>query len=226
MEKIRVQGVRKELLNNYKADFEMELSPINVVITPDALIMSEFIYDALKGRCTMYTTKYLTVAVEKCVEPRFYSEELFELMQNEFEKIRQFAKEMNLASEVYEPAYNVPFIKALGIAFNQAPGKYYLVATHPELGVDPIGAFAMAHIAAVATQRLWQKGIELHLIAVTNSLEFIRGAMTKRTNIYIVKRKQVSLAEYLYTAEKWDRRDVIPPFFDSAALAIRRGIID
>jgi len=225
MEKIRIQGVRKDL-KVYKADFELELSPLNVIVAPDTLIVSELIYDALKERCAIYTTKYLTVAVEKCVEPKFFSEELFELMQNESEKIKQFAKEMNLASDIYMPAHDTPFIKALEVAFNQAPGKeYYLVATHPELGVDPISSFALGHIAAVATQRLWQKDIRLYLIAITNNMEFVRGAITKQTATYIVKRKQTSLDEYLYIAEKWNRYDIIPPFFDSAALAIRRGII-
>lgn len=213
------------MLKKYTADFELELSQINVVVTPDSLIVEEFIREAVKEKCVIHTTKYLTVAFGSCVKPEFSSAEVDTLIKDEFEKMNKLAKEMNLKSEVYIPADKAPLVKAIELAFNQPPGTYLLIALHPEVGVDPVGAFVIGHIAAVAVQKLWEKGVKLHLIAISNSLDFIRGVTTSQTNIYIIKREQLAEGEYLYTAERWNRFDIIPPFFDSAALAIKRGIL-
>jgi len=225
VERVRIQATTRRFLTVYKADFEMELSPVTLLLTPDTLPLSKLVYSALKGKCRMYTTDYSAVAVDSCIKIERKGE-IDGLIKDEFKKFEEIAKEMKLASEVYAPAYETSIIHALRIAFGQDPGEYYLVAVHPEIGVDPVGAFALGHVVAVAVRRLWKMGIRLHLIAITNNMEFVRGAITKRTAVYIVKRKQIDLDEYLYVAERWDRFDVIPPFFDSAALAIKRGIID
>jgi len=225
MGRVRIQEMRRELLTVYKADFEMELSPITLVFAPDTIPLSKLIYSTLRGKCAMYTTEYLTVAADSCIKAERKGE-IDGLIKDEFKKFEEIAKEMKLASEVYTPAYETPIIRALRIAFGQDPGEYYLVAVHPEMGVDPVGAFALGHVVAVAVRRLWNMGIRLYLIAITNNMEFVRGAITKRTAVYIVKRKQINLDEYLYVAERWNKFDIIPPFFDSAALALKRGIID
>jgi len=90
-----------------------------------------------------------------------------ELMEEEFEKIRAIAKELRLWSEVYILTGRLPIISAFHILFYQKSGRaYYLIVPHPESGADPISAFAVGYLAAMTSKRVWEKGIELYLIAI------------------------------------------------------------
>jgi len=124
-------------------------------------------------------------------------------MEEEFERSRATTKELRLWSEVYIPTDRLPIISAFHILLYQKSGRaHYLIVPHPESGADPISVFAVGYLAAIATKRVWEKGIELYLIAVTNSLEFVRGATPRQTTFYVVKRNQISDFGYPYTAEK------------------------
>jgi len=102
----------------------------------------------------------------------------------------------------------------------------YLFVEEPEAHAGPLQAFFLGHLAAVLTKRAEERGAKLFFIASTHSLDFVRGATSGWTNIYVTKRS-VDKENRAITLEvkKWDRRDVVPHFFESAALAIKRGIL-
>jgi len=102
----------------------------------------------------------------------------------------------------------------------------YLFVEEPEAHAGPLQAFFLGHLAAVLTKRAEERGAKLFFVASTHSLEFVRGATSGWTNIYVTERS-VDKEKRTITllVKKWDRRDMVPHFFESAALAIKRGIL-
>jgi len=118
-------------------------------------------------------------------------------------------------------------VTALKYAYASARREpVYLFVEEPEAHAGPLQAFFLGHLAAVLTKRAEERGAKLFFVASTHSLEFVRGAISGWTNIYVTERsvdkenKTITLL-----VKKWDRRDVVPHFFESAALAIKRGIL-
>jgi len=118
-------------------------------------------------------------------------------------------------------------VTALKYAYAIASDKpAYLFVEEPEAHAGPLQAFFLGHLAAVLTKRAEERGAKLFFVASTHSLEFVRGATSGWTNICVTERsvdkenKTITLL-----VKKWERRDLVPHFFESAALAIRRGIL-
>jgi len=118
-------------------------------------------------------------------------------------------------------------VTALKYAYANARREpVYLFVEEPEAHAGPLQAFFLGHLAAVLTKRAEERGAKLFFIASTHSLDFVRGATSGWTNIYVTERsvdKEKKTITLL--VKKWERRDIVPHFFESAALAIRRGIL-
>jgi len=118
-------------------------------------------------------------------------------------------------------------VTALKYAYASARREpVYLFVEEPEAHAGPLQAFFLGHLAAVLTKRAEERGAKLFFVASTHSLDFVRGATSGWTNIYVTERfvnkenRTITLM-----VKKWGRRDLVPHFFETAALAIRRGIL-
>jgi len=207
----------------FTVDATLDIMPVTLLVGPNA---NEFLRSiSVTGRVVMFDEGKADVTQidEKLLK------EAEQLMEFELGRMLEFATEMKLMTDINDVLpIHTPFADALKLLYSiVADGEVYFLAVEPTCGLSPQQAFFLGHLTAVFTQRVRSRGIKLYSIVSTNNLEFIRGATSTWTLTYMVRRNiDVKTKTITLTATKWERKDVVPPFFDSAALAIRRGILD
>jgi len=206
----------------FEADAALELAPITLLVGPSANELLSLIP----------ATRAVRYIEGKIVDAILIDKTLFEeaevLIRSELNRMLGLAAEMRLMTDINDLLPMEPFVDALKQVYSLvADGEVHFLAVEPACGLPPQQAFFLGHLTAIFTKKVRERGIELYSLVSTNNLEFIRGAISNWTSIYLVRRRVDSkLGVVKLTTMKWEKRDVVPPFIDSAALAIKRGILD
>jgi len=144
-----------------------------------------------------------------------------ELVRREAEVLESYAKRMSL--RLNEPIMPLslledvdgPFInilrtlkRAYCLAKNE---RIVLFLEDGDAGINALQQFTVGRIIARAVE-----SVNLYVVANVNSIDYLRGLTTDDMAIYVVmrdKNNEMVPIEYV-------RRDIVPPFFEAAALAI------
>jgi len=217
-----VNNIRK---NGWKLiiDATLELSPVTLLVGPNA---NEFL--RAMSFATNHVIEYDNKGYVMQIDERLYKEAEL-LIDSELNEMLRLAAEMKLVTNIHDLVpVDEPFVDMLKHLYSLvADGDVYFLANEPTCSLAPQQRFFLGHLTSVFTKKARERGVELYTIISTNDLEFIRGATATWSTIYLIRRNiEMQTKTIMLTATKWERRDIVPPFFDSAALAIRRGVLD
>jgi len=191
----------------------MELkSKITVIIGSGARIFIRTLYDKYGG---IHTKPYCEREVAEVECPEFD-----DLIKREVAVLQSYAEKMKLRLNEpilsLDPHIDKPLINVLRIlkqAFCASKrGPINLFIEDGDAGLNALQTFLVGH---VITRMV--KVTNLNVVVNVNNIDFLRGITSDDTTIYVVVRgdDEMKLVEY-------DRRDIIPPFFEAAALAVYR----
>jgi len=195
----------------------MELkSKIMVIIGSGARRFIRALYDKYGG---IYARPYCEKEVVEVECPEFDS-----LVGHEVAVLQSYAEKMKLRLNEpilsLDPRVDEPLINVLRIlkqAFCAARrGHVNLFIEDGDAGINALQAFLVGHIITKIVKK-----VDLSVVANVNNIDFLRGITSDDTTIYVVVHEdgEMKLVEY-------DRRDIIPPFFEAAALAVYREYPD
>jgi len=188
-------------------------SKITLIIGSGARKYIRLLHSKIGG---IYVRPYCENSVEDIDCPDFE-----ELVRREAEVLESYAKRMSLRlnepimplsllEDVDGPLINV--LRALKRAYCLAKNeRIILFLEDGDAGLNALQQFVIGHIIAKAVN-----SVNLYVVANVNSIDYLRGLTTDDMAIYVVmrdKNNEMVPIEYV-------RRDIVPPFFESAALAI------
>jgi len=144
-----------------------------------------------------------------------------ELIKREVETLDSYAKRISLRlnepimpkallQDVDGPFINV--LKSLKRAYCTAKNKrVVLFLEDSDAGLNPLQQLLVGRIIAKMVSIA-----DLYVITNVNSIDYLRGLTVHDTTIYVVMRNENNEMVLVNYA----RRDIIPPFFEAAALAV------
>jgi len=188
-------------------------SKITVFIGSGGRVVLRMLYDKYGG---IYAKPYCESEVAEIECPEFDN-----FVKDEVATLQSYAEKMKLRLNEpilpqLDPRIDKHLINVLRIlkhAFCVAKRNHInLFIEDPDAGISPLQAFLVGHIITKLVERA-----DLNIVINVNNIDFLRGLESGHTTFYVVMRKngEVEPVEY-------DRRDILPPFFEAAALAIYR----